>query len=89
MALYSMFMELQGVDSFSTQVTANTPKNAVRKFLRWFVVKKKQWPKRFSEKDILLLIPMTGLVNMHLCQLGRNGEYITLTIVLTAKSERA
>ncbi len=98
MALYSLFIECRGVGSFGTQARANTPRDAVCKFLKtaalyeFLAVEGKRLQKKlsqaetygkFSDEDILLCIPMDGLVNMHLCQLGRNGEYVTIITALT------
>jgi hypothetical protein len=88
MALYSLFVACEGVGHFSTQARADTPPNAIRAFLRGsalreFLAKAQGWPGDFSEKDIFVFIPMDGLTNMYLCQLGRAGKYISITLART------
>jgi len=89
MALWSLFIE---VDSkhYSTQVNAASPKAAISTFLRGKSLRSFMsgsefdgWPKSFTSKDIVLFVPMEGLVNMHLCQLGRKGRYLSITLART------
>jgi len=92
MALYSMFVSCTGVGDFSTQIRADTPRDALREFLRGtslreFLAKQKDWPKKFSEKDIVLFIPMDGLINMYLCQFGRDGKYVSVKLALTVSRQ--
>jgi hypothetical protein len=93
MALYSMFVDCDGLGSFSTQLSSPTPQSAVRKLLKGtaiyeFCAKQKDWPKNFSDKDISLFIPMNCLVNMHLCQISRKGKYVSVTLVKTVPSRK-
>jgi len=88
MPLYSLFVNCEGVGHFSTQASADTPKGAVGRFLempalRQFLGRADGWPLDLSSADIVLFIPMEDLVNMHLCQLGRQGKYVQITIVRT------
>jgi hypothetical protein len=99
MALCSLFVNCEGVGSFGTQIVADAPRNAVRDYLlqnglyEFLAVRGKQLPKKldkaisanekFSEKDIFVFTPMDGLVNMDLCQLGRDGKYITIIVAET------
>lgn len=88
MALYSMFVECEGLDSFSTQMVADTPPSAVRRFLgttilQKYLEQKEGWPTDLSSDDIFMFMPMEGLTNMYLCQLGRSGKYVSIVLART------
>ena len=79
MALWSMFVQV-GSSHFSTQVHAPSPESAVGELLRGSALRDwlkgsehVGWPTSFEAKDVFLFTPMEGLVNMYLCQLGREG----------------
>ena len=40
-------------------------------------------------RDIVALMPMEGLVNMYLCQLGREGEYVSVVMARTVSRKFA
>ena len=89
MALWSLFVEV-GDTRYSTQVTADDPRSAMRRLMTSGGLKqvlarlgKEGWPPRFSARDIVLLIPMDGLVNMYLCQFGRSGKYVSVVLART------
>ena len=89
MALWSLFVEV-GDERYNTQVTAESPRSAVEALLasRGFGdvlanLSKKGWPSSFASEDIILLMPMDGLINMHLCQLGKAGNYVSLVMART------
>jgi hypothetical protein len=102
MALFSLFVKCESVGTFGTQIDAVTPRASVSEFLKGDAIyeflagRGKRLPKklkevpdpgeRFSDKDIVLFVPMDGLVNMHLCQLGRGNQHITIITVLTQRS---
>jgi hypothetical protein len=90
-ALWSMFVEV-GESRYSTQITAPDPSAAIAALLEsggliqtLAGLSKDGWPERFAADDIVLFIPMDGLVNMHLCQIGREGKYITVTFARTVE----
>lgn len=102
MPLFSLFVKCEGVGTFETQINAITPRVAVSEFLKdnaiyeFLAAGGNRLPKkleevsdlgeRYSDKDIVLFIPMDGLVNMHVCQLGRRDQHITIITVLTQPS---
>jgi hypothetical protein len=95
MALWTMFVEVEDV-RYSTQVTATDARGAVRKLLGTDGVKKAigrvnagNWPASFSMRDVLVLLPMDGLVNMYLCQLGRKGKYVSVVMARTVSRKYA
>jgi len=95
MALWSMFVEIEGV-RYSTQVTASDARGAIRVFLKTSGLKEcigklssKGWPASLSMKDIVLFLPMEGLVNMHLCQVGREGKYVSVVMARTVSRKHA
>ena len=92
MAQYSLHVELEGVSSFSTQMQAKNVPSVVRLVLEGKAIADvlealPTWPQCFTERDIFLLIPMTGLINMYLCQLGRDGKYVSITISRTVSRQ--
>ncbi|MGH8453632.1 MAG: hypothetical protein ACRESW_03690 [Nevskiales bacterium] len=85
MALWSLFVEVGG-KRFSSQVRAASPKAAVSSFLRRGTLAHfSESAASFTAKDIVLFTPMEGLVNMHLCQLGRSGKYVSITLARTVE----
>jgi hypothetical protein len=89
MALWSLFVE-GGGQSFSTQVTAENPKNAISSFLQsgglrqWLKSRSGEgYPPLFSPSDIVLFAPMDGLINMHLCQMARDGKHLSVVMART------
>ncbi len=40
-------------------------------------------------RDVILLIPMDGLSNMYLCQIGRDGKYVSVVMVRTVARQSA
>ena len=82
MALYSLVIECDG-KHYSTQVTAASAELALK---HYFDV---QYPKSgarafgkdapvLSAKNIILITPMSPLVNMWLCQAGHDGKYVSV-----------
>jgi len=95
MALWSLFVEVGG-ERYSTQVAAPTPRAAIKRFLTTPGLKqvlarlsKDGWPASFSMRDNLTLIRMDGLINMHLCQLVREGKYVSVVMVRTVARQSA
>lgn len=92
MALWSLVTHLDEPSiGFATQVQADSAQAALRKLLggkslRRFLERNAgaEWPKAFRAKDVVMNTPMTGLVNTHLFQVGRQGKYLTITVVKTA-----
>ena len=92
MALFSLFIEFEGCGSFSTQMRGDNAQVAVRMLLESNAIQEwlkdlPNWPQRFIEKDIFLFIPMTNLTNMYLCQLGRDGKYVSIVIARTVSRQ--
>ena|SRR5437660_8680271 len=95
MALWSLFVQV-GSKGYSTQVSAPTARKAIDVFLE-----KKSlpdylkslsadgWPSSFSKQDVILFTSMDCLINMYLCQLGRRGKYITITMARTVPGRKA
>jgi hypothetical protein len=95
MALWTMFVEV-GEFRYSTQVTAADARGAIRKLLGTGGVKKAianlypdNWPNSYSMRDVVALLPMEGLVNMYLCQLGREGKYVSVVMARTVSRKYA
>jgi len=94
MALWSLMVNLDGGGSFGTQVSAPTPNRALRLFLegsslsRFLHTAGPGWPDTFRVDDIVAFLPMTGLKEMHLCQLGRDGRYASVMLVKTAEASK-
>lgn len=89
MALWSLFVTV-GKENYSTQVVADSPREVIRRFLRTVSLKEtlrqlrsSGWPVQFSLSDVILLVPMDGLVNMYLCQIGREGKYVSVIMART------
>jgi hypothetical protein len=97
MALWSLFVEVGSRLRYSAQITAPTPRAAIRRFLtgRGLIshdlarLSKAGWPASFSMRDVILLIPMDGLSNMYLCQIGRDGKYVSVVMVRTVARQSA
>lgn len=97
MALWSLFVEVGSRLRYSTQITAPTPRAAIRRFLtgRGLIthdlarLSRAGWPASFSMRDVSLLMPMEGLTNMYLCQIGRNGKYVSVVMVRTVARQSA
>ena len=94
MALWSLFVDVENVLRYSTQVSAIDAEAAVAEFLALDSLKDalaahtdKGWPPSFSTGDVFLLIPMDGLTNMYLCQLGRAGKYVSITLARTVPAD--
>ena len=94
MALWSLFVEV-GSERYCSQVQAASAKAAMVKFLKGASLsqvlggsKFKAWPKSFSMKDVVLFIAMDGLINMYLCQLGREGNYVSVTLARTVSRQQ-
>jgi hypothetical protein len=88
MALWSFFVEVGGAH-FSSQARGDTPSVAIGNFLGSGSIEGFTRNKfSFTPEDIVLFIPMDGLVNMHLCQVGRRGEYASITMALTVEAKQ-
>jgi hypothetical protein len=94
-ALWSLFVDAGG-ERYTTQITADNPKLAVQRLLASSgladMLKRRTsdgWPGSFTAEDIHLLIPMEGLVNVHLCQLGREGKYVSVVMAETVGERHA
>ena len=92
MALWSLFIEVD-TKSYSTQLQAATPREAVASYLSGESLSEflrsehlGEWPSRLSATDIVLFVPMEGLTNMYLCQLGRDGKYVSIILVCTVEN---
>jgi hypothetical protein len=89
-ALWSMFVEV-GAERYSTQFTASDPRGAITELLAssGFLEMASKIrngagrPLQFTAADILYIVPMEGLTNMHLCQLGREGKYASVVMART------
>jgi hypothetical protein len=88
-ALWSLFVEV-GEQRYSAQVIADDPKGAVAAFLRSGGLRdtlanlsKGGWPREFTIDNVIYLVPMEGLINMHLCQLGVGGKYVSVVMART------
>lgn len=95
MALWSLFVTV-GDENFSTQVVADSPRGAIRCLLQTGGLKETLsrlgatgWPAKFSVKDIFVLIAIEDLVNMYLCQLGREGKYVSVVMARTVSRKYA
>lgn len=96
MPLWSLIVKLEGNGGFSTQIAAPTPNRAVRVFLEGksladYLAKcaGEGWPDAFCVDDVIALIPMDGLTNMHLCQVHRAGKYMDIILVQTAEASKS
>ena len=92
MALWSLFVTVEGA-SFTSQLRAGSAAKAVGKFLEGrslyqFIGRRKGWPRRFTAQDVFCLIPMDGLRNAQLCQLGRGGKYVSIVLVETVATKQ-
>src|SRR5471032_1975339 len=88
MASYSLVVSCHGLGFFNTQVAADDAMSAVCEFLRTpdlkrFMTGRKGWPRSFGERDIYSFIPMAGRRNVYVCDLGRDGKYISITVSRT------
>ena len=94
MVLWSLMVNLDGGGSFGTQVSAPTPNRALRLFLegsslpQFLRTAGPEWPDNFRLDDIVAFLPMTGLKDMHLCQLGRQGKYASVMLVKTWEASK-
>ena len=95
MALWSLFVEV-GHLRYSTQVTADDPRAAIRRFLKTGSLREvlqrlsdKGWPASFSTKDIVAFIPMDGLTNMYLCEFAQKGKYASVVMARTVSRKHA
>jgi hypothetical protein len=87
MALWSLFVDVEGY-RFSSQARGDTPREAVSEFFTSGSVERhSKNALSFGIGDIVLLVPMTPLVNMHLCQAGRDGKYVSIIMALTVEGE--
>ena len=92
MALYSLVVSCHGLGFFNTQVTAGNAMSAAREFLRTpelkrFMAGRRGWPKSFGKRDIYSFIPMAGKRNLYVCDLGRDGKYISITVARTVSRQ--
>ena len=46
-------------------------------------------PSTLAERDVVLIIPMNGMINRYLCQLGRAGTYMSVALVRTMDGKAA
>ena len=95
MALWSLFVEV-GDNRYSTQVSAADAKGAIQRFLATSGFRQtlaslsaKGFPPSFSMSDVHLLIPMEGLTNMYLCQLGQRSKYVSVILARTVSRPQA
>ena len=92
MALWSLMINLHGAGSFGTQLKAPTPNRALRQFVEGNSLPKflrtagPGWPTAFSLDDVVVFIPMDGLQDMHLCQIGKDGKYANIMLVKTTEA---
>lgn len=94
MPLWSLFVDV-GAKRYSTQIRAATAKAAVGLFLKGPSLSQflggpefRGWPKSFSMKDVVRFIAMEGLTNMYLCQIGREGKYVSVTLARTVSRQQ-
>jgi hypothetical protein len=92
MALYSLVVSCHGIGSFAAQAADADALAAALGFLRGpdlakFIAGRKGWPAIFHERDIYSFIPMTQATNAYLCELGRNGKYVSITISRTVSRQ--
>lgn len=90
MALFSLFINCDGIGAFSTQCKAESPYDAIRELLctnslNQFLLPHTEWPQDFTLQDIYLFIPLEGLTNLYFCGLGQQGKYVQINIVQTVK----
>lgn len=95
MALWSLHVEVSG-KHYSTQIVAETPKAAMRVFFKGGslasflrIWKLASYPTTFASKDIWCLVPMDGLRNMYFCQIGKEGKYVSVTLVRTVSRQQS
>jgi hypothetical protein len=87
MALWSLFVDVDG-RHYSSQVRGDTAMDGIEKFLDSGSIQRFTKNRlSFTPEDIVLFVPMDGMVNMHLCQIGRHGEYASITMALTVEVE--
>ena len=84
MALYSMHIEHEG-GSFSMQLADVSAKEAVRSFFL-HPIAQSVLPVLTSE-DIMYVVPMTGLVNIWAACAGKDGRYVSITVVRTVEDQ--
>src|SRR5688500_9222041 len=94
MALFSFFVKCGPETSFVTQVEANAPYEAVKKFLRTsllkaYLEKLDGWPLDYSIQDAYMFIPLVGLTNAYFCGLGVRGKYVEISLFQTAQRSTA
>ena len=92
MPLWSLVVSVEGA-FFTTQLRARTVPRAIGTFLEGkalyqFIGRRKGWPRRFTGRDVFVLLPMDGLRNAYLCQLGRNGKYVSIVLVNTVTEKQ-
>jgi hypothetical protein len=90
MPLFSVFIECKGIGSYSTQCTAESPYEAIRKLLRGgsltqFLSTHDEWPKDFSMRDIYGVVPLENLTNIYFCGLGQRGKYVEIILAQTVR----
>ncbi len=90
--LVTAFIAFQG-NTTSTQIQVQSLSEAIPSLLKRgtlnefsrAALKPNAEPPQFSEADIVLFIPMEGLTNMWLCQIGRAGIYASIVLTVTAE----
>ncbi len=90
MALFSLFVNCEGIGAYSTQCDAESPYEAIRIFLRMPTLKQflsthSEWPNDFTVRDIYAFIPLEGLANVYFCGLGQKGKYVQINLVQTVQ----
>lgn len=94
MALWTMFVDAEGM-RYSTQITADNARGAVRKLLGSGSVKRviareyaDAWPSSYSMQDVVQLDPVAGQRNTYLCALQRKGKGEPVAIVIVRTVSR-
>ena len=80
-----------GLGRFETQLFAPSVQAAVRRVMSGQIIRNKLdgapdgWPRRFTMGDVDTLLSFDRLPNVYLCQLLRNGNYLTLSLLRTTE----
>ena len=90
MALFSLLIHGEGIQSFVAQATGASPYDAIAAFLEQpclntYLSQYPDYPNDYSPGDIYIFIPLGNLPNAYFCGLGAKGKYVSVNIFQTVK----